>query len=222
MQNQSRSAERTGSRERRNISWSDLLLSRTMLTGALPGLRGSFRLRLASTFNHRPDPNQLLSVYPLSFKKATVFPAPFQYFFGSFLSTNRQLCLNLEFFLFRIGIAAFNSDISSFFSSKKGLPVPFGEPAIIEKIRGCSGASSLASSPTGRGRRQRPKPNPALTACASERRKPMRVLFLADFAARERTRAAIRKTRKSGTRPLFRCFARSPFRLESPLLRFAS
>lgn len=35
--------------------WTDLHLSRTMLPGALAGLRGSLRLRLASTFNHRPD-----------------------------------------------------------------------------------------------------------------------------------------------------------------------
>lgn len=32
----------------------DLLLSRTMLTTTLHCLRGSFCLRLASTFNHRP------------------------------------------------------------------------------------------------------------------------------------------------------------------------
>jgi len=37
------------------LSWTDLHLSRTMLPGALAGLRGSFCLRLASTFNHRPD-----------------------------------------------------------------------------------------------------------------------------------------------------------------------
>ncbi len=36
----------------KELCWQDLHLSRTMLTGTLPGLRGSFRLRLASTFNH--------------------------------------------------------------------------------------------------------------------------------------------------------------------------
>ena len=133
MQNQSRSAERTGSRERRNISWSDLLLSRTMLTGALPGLRGSFRLRLASTFNHRPDPNQLLSVYPLSFKKATVFPAPFQYFFGSFLSTNRQLCLNLEFFSFELELLRSIQTFLPLFRQKKGSPFRLESPRSLKK-----------------------------------------------------------------------------------------
>jgi hypothetical protein len=34
--------------------WPGLPLDRTMLAGALAGLRGSFRLRLASTCNHRP------------------------------------------------------------------------------------------------------------------------------------------------------------------------
>ena len=42
-------------RPSQNITWTDLLLSRTMLPGALAGLRGSFCLRLASTFNHRPE-----------------------------------------------------------------------------------------------------------------------------------------------------------------------
>ncbi len=36
-------------------SWTDLHLSRTMLLGTLTGLRGSLCLRLASTFNHRPE-----------------------------------------------------------------------------------------------------------------------------------------------------------------------
>jgi len=35
-------------------TWSALHLSRTMLTGYFTGLRGSFRLRLALIFNHRP------------------------------------------------------------------------------------------------------------------------------------------------------------------------
>ena len=41
-----------------------LLLSRTMLTGTLPRLCGSFRLRLASTFNHRPDSPAALIIPP--------------------------------------------------------------------------------------------------------------------------------------------------------------
>lgn len=41
----------------------DLHLSRTMLTGALARLRGSFRLRLASTCNHSPkNPNNLKAI----------------------------------------------------------------------------------------------------------------------------------------------------------------
>ena len=42
----------------------DLHLSRTMLTGALARLCGSFRLRLASTFNHRPDSPAALIIPP--------------------------------------------------------------------------------------------------------------------------------------------------------------
>lgn len=38
----------------RQIAGQDLHLNRTMLTGIFAGLRGSLRLRLASTFNHRP------------------------------------------------------------------------------------------------------------------------------------------------------------------------
>ena len=40
-----------------------LLLNRTMLTEALFRLRGSLCLRLASTFNHRPDLNDRFLLY---------------------------------------------------------------------------------------------------------------------------------------------------------------
>ena len=48
----------------RNAARQDLHLSRTMLTGTLPRLCGSFRLRLASTFNHRPDSPAALIIPP--------------------------------------------------------------------------------------------------------------------------------------------------------------
>ena len=44
----------------------DLLLSRTMLTGALARLCGSFRLRLASTCNHRPESGYLIQYKPFA------------------------------------------------------------------------------------------------------------------------------------------------------------
>ena len=47
-----------------NAARQDLHLSRTMLTGTLPRLCGSFRLRLASTFNHRPDSPAALIIPP--------------------------------------------------------------------------------------------------------------------------------------------------------------
>ena len=48
----------------RNAARQDLHLSRTMLTGTLPRLCGSFRLRLASTLNHRPDSPAALIIPP--------------------------------------------------------------------------------------------------------------------------------------------------------------
>ena len=54
--------------------------------------------------------------------------------------------------------------------------------------------------------------NPALTTCASERRKTQRFSYFAGFAARELMREAKPvKARKSGVQPLFRQSQRGPY-----------
>jgi hypothetical protein len=51
----------------------DLHLDRTMLPAALDGLRGPFRLRLASAFNHRPEDFNRNALYPGAIENASFF-----------------------------------------------------------------------------------------------------------------------------------------------------
>lgn len=73
----------------RMVFWTDLLLSRTMLPGTLTGLRGSLCLRLASTFNHRPD-SIILHHYKLKNKKMQVILKSF----SGLCLVGREIVLN--------------------------------------------------------------------------------------------------------------------------------
>ena len=53
-----------------------------MLAGTLPGLRGSFRLRLASTCNHRPAPCNRILLYSISAQIAREILPPVYFFCG--------------------------------------------------------------------------------------------------------------------------------------------
>ena len=65
------------------MPWPDLHLDRTMLTGALAGLRGPLCLRLASAFNHRLEWNNHAYYRRMNAKTQEVF-CPLERIFAFF------------------------------------------------------------------------------------------------------------------------------------------